>query len=196
MNRIPGILLIVMLITLLIRYLPRFWKGANRFFGRICFPVYVFGILYLTIFSRLISFREIYNRIFNMEYDPSETAVVGERGSEWIAGKQGVSGLRLIWIGLSDPNSVLYIIPSCLMNLLLFLPLGMLFRYTKISATGGRTDRFWISGCAVCVLILECVQLTTGLGQFDPLDLLFNTIGFGLGLKIYDRFLAGGDRNE
>ena len=187
MNRIPGILLIVMLIAIVIRVLPKYWKGAEKVFRYVAFPAYILGILYLTIFSRFLSPREIYNLIFNMGYTPTESVIVGNRGSEWLAGKQGVRGIRLLLVGLSDPNSELYIIPSCLMNLLLFLPLGMLFRFVVPS---GKKDRLWTLVCAGFVLLIECIQYFFGLGQFDILDVLFNTAGFIIGRKIYDHWLC------
>ncbi len=191
MNRIPGLLVLILILALCIRYLPRFWKGFNAVFRYAAFPFCILVILYLTVFSRFLSPRAIYNMIFNMGFQPTDTVTLGERGSEWLAGKQGVTGLSLLRIGLSDPNSRLYIIPSCLMNLLLFMPVGMLLRFTG-AAHVNRRDRFWVCICAGFVLIIECIQFLTGLGKFDLLDILFNTAGFYLGLKLYDRYLKNG----
>ncbi len=184
MNRIPLLACLVFLIWLVVRYLPRFWKKSSKLFRYGAFPLCVFVILYLTIFSRFIASTELYNRIFNMGYTETQQVVTGNRGSEWLAGKQGVTGFRLFLIGLSDPNSRLYLIPSCLMNLLLFMPLGMLFPFTGFYQRGNKSNRFWILLCAGFVLCIELVQLLSGLGQFDVLDILFNTAGFAAGLKL------------
>lgn len=240
MNRIPVLIFIVIMVGLAIKYFPRIIPGSEKLFRRIVLPCYGLVILYLTIFSRVFSPRKLFERIFNLgrtAIDPTEQVVVGNRGSEWLAGRQGVSGFRLFLIGLSDPNSKLYIIPSCLMNLLLFVPLGMLFGLTPLyqdgwksdetkdsqprmmsgemldsqqrmlsgnikdsqseiifedpvsSAAGKRRKWIWILVCAICVLGIECIQHIFQLGQFDLLDVVFNTAGFALGLFVYEHLI-------
>lgn len=185
MNRLPGIICIVLLMAVVIRYLPKVWPGLTKIIRRVGFPLYIIGILYLTILSRVISPRKLFNWIFNAGYIPTEEIIIGNRGSEWLAGKKGVRGIRLLLIGLSDPNSKLYIIPSCLMNFLLFLPLGMMFCLYLPKKPGRREMKRYALGCSAAVLVIECIQYFFGMGQFDLLDILFNTLGFVSGILVY-----------
>ncbi len=72
-------------------------------------------------------------------------------------------------------------------NILIFIPIGLLYPLSFGSNAGNSVKRF--SGTVVfglCLsLLVEMTQLLSGRGHFDIDDLILNTMGTGLGYCLY-----------
>ena len=77
-------------------------------------------------------------------------------------------------------------------NLLIFLPYGFLGRL--LLRNKGRF-RLFFSGL-FCILLIEFLQLLTGIGVWDIDDILLNTLGLCMGLILAKPFKALGSRRR
>ena len=77
-------------------------------------------------------------------------------------------------------------------NLLIFLPYG--FLGSLLLRNKGRF-RLFFSGL-FCILLIEFLQLLTGIGVWDIDDILLNTLGLCLGLILAKPFKALGSRRR
>ena len=192
MIRVPFYVFIVLIIALVIKVLPLFCPKIMRWCARGLSVLFVLVSFYITLLSRLIHKWITANVISNSAQihdtvDPNAPVILGHAGSTWLAQKQGITGWRLIWIAFSDQNTVLYIIPSCILNILMFIPLGMLLPASFHTFRDNRKYSVF-AGCAMSFSI-EIIQLWTGLGQFDIADLICNTSGAFIGWMIWQKFL-------
>lgn len=189
MVRVPLYLLIVVCVAILLRNIPRLFRRKAVLVTRILFYSYLVAALWITVIFRYIKniIKAAYEQAHPWTPDPTAPVIVGQAGSTWLAQQQGIGGLRILWIALSDPNSLLNIIPSCILNVLFFMPLGMLLPCMYMQFRRNR---------ATCVMIglilslgIEIIQLITGLGVADWKDLVCNTAGTFLGYQVWERFL-------
>lgn len=192
MIRVPFYIFIVLTIAIVIKVLPLYCPKIMTLCVRGLSVLFLMVSFYITLLSRLISKWMTANIISDSTWgdyvvDPNAPVILGHAGSTWLAQKQGITGWKLIWIALSDQNTALYIIPSCILNILMFIPLGMLL---PASFKKFREDKKYsvFAGCLMSFLI-EMIQYWTGLGQFDIADLICNTAGVFLGWIIWQRFL-------
>lgn len=66
-------------------------------------------------------------------------------------------------------------------NILLFIPIGLLFPMVT-----WKTKWYWTIGVGLSFsLLIETIQLFTSLGYFDPDDIILNTLGAAIGYGLY-----------
>lgn len=66
-------------------------------------------------------------------------------------------------------------------NILLFIPIGLLFPMVT-----GKTRWYWTIGAGLSFsLLIETIQLITSLGYFDPDDIMLNTLGMAIGFGLW-----------
>lgn len=66
-------------------------------------------------------------------------------------------------------------------NILLFIPIGILFPIAT-----GKMKWYWTIGMGVSFsLLIEIIQLITSLGYFDPDDIMLNTLGTAIGFGLW-----------
>lgn len=66
-------------------------------------------------------------------------------------------------------------------NILLFIPIGLLFPIVT-----GKTKWYWTIGVGLSFsLLIETIQLITSLGYFDPDDIMLNTLGMAIGFGLW-----------
>lgn len=66
-------------------------------------------------------------------------------------------------------------------NILLFIPIGLLFPMVT-----GKAKWYWTIGAGFSFsLLIETIQLITSLGYFDPDDIMLNTLGMAIGFGLW-----------
>lgn len=161
----PVIMCAAMAVTFFFLYRTRHSPNHRRYL-KLAFAGYLVVVLYATFLSR--SAASDYR--YRFQVLASARQAFSLRGNVWALFKGDFSGLNL-----EDPEALELIV----VNLLLFVPMGYLLPQLapmSISAT-------LLTGAAVSALI-EIVQLLTKLGMLEVDDLLFNTLGTGLGLAL------------
>ncbi|MCQ2507643.1 MAG: VanZ family protein [Dorea sp.] len=194
MIKVPYYIAIVIIVAFVLNRLPLLMKGKSKKAIYVLFAGYAMVNLGITILIRLAIY--LYTRPMRAQIeaaqaawvpDPTAAWRIGQQGSTWLAFEQGVRGIKLIWIGLNDVNSLLYIIPSCLLNILFFMPLGMLLPCAFQKCRDNRKRCLIIA--FLWSLAIEIIQWVTALGMADWKDIVCNTLGAFLGVLIWERFI-------
>lgn len=196
MIRVPFYVFVILLFAALMKKLPIWFPDSRKKLSRLLLLLYFAAGMFITLLSRVLYrvavrlYHEAHPELSHAAWipDPSDPVILGAAGSSWLAEKQGIRGLHWLWIALSDPNSRWSIVPSCMLNVLFFMPLGILLPCVFPKLREKKRYCVWIGFAGS--LAIELAQLVTGLGQFDVLDLICNTLGVSLGWMIWQKNLS------
>ena len=150
-------------------------KKMFRKMAAVVFVIYVFGVLYITLLGRTG------NQELHISLVPF--------WSYWVMLRGVFHALRhLDWQAvIQEIRRISYPAWSCLaLNVLLFVPLGMLLPIVKESF--GSLKKVFISGFLFS-LSIEVTQILTKRGWFDVDDVINNTLGAVIGVILYLRII-------
>ena len=118
----------------------------------ILFTVYILALIWVVMFKASFTFSDILALVKNVRIN----LIPFFRGGTFVLFKREI-----------------------LLNVIVFVPLGLFLRMLDVSAGKSVLYGFLTS------LLFECCQLVTRMGTFDTTDLVTNTAGTAIGVLIY-----------